>query len=71
MVLTDWNSKNKFQRISFYYFTDLSSFSHYVEYSNYRTRAIIGRSRFEAALVYKPQILGFKKESRINVRSAS
>ena len=37
----------------------------------YRTRAIITRSRFEAALVYKPQILGFKKESRINGRSAS
>ena len=29
---------------------------------NYRTRAIIGRSRFEAALVYKPQILGLKNE---------
>ena len=28
----------------------------------YRTRAIIGRSRFEAALVYKPRILGFKSE---------
>ena len=25
---------------------------------SYRTRAIIGRSRFEAALVYKPRILG-------------
>ena len=39
--------------------------------TEYRTRAIITRSRFEAALVYKPQILGFKKESRINGRSAS
>ena len=28
----------------------------------YRTRAIIGRSRFEAALVYKPWILGVKNE---------
>ena len=28
----------------------------------YRTRAIIGRSRFEAALVYKPHILGLKNE---------
>ena len=28
----------------------------------YRTRAIIGRSRFEAALVYKPRILGLKGE---------
>ena len=30
--------------------------------SIYRTRAIIGRSRFEAALVYKPRILGLKSE---------
>ena len=37
----------------------------------YRTRAIISRSRFEAALVYKPQILSFKKESRNNGRSAA
>ena len=28
----------------------------------YRTRAIIGRSRFEATLVYKPRILGLKNE---------
>ena len=28
----------------------------------YRTRAIIGRSRFEAALIYKPSILGLKNE---------
>ena len=28
----------------------------------YRTRAIIGRSRFEAALIYKPRILGLKNE---------
>ena len=28
----------------------------------YRTRAIIGRSQFEAALVYKPRILGLKNE---------
>ena len=28
----------------------------------YRTRAIIGRSRFEAALVYKPRILDLKNE---------
>lgn len=28
----------------------------------YRTRAIIDRSRFEAALVYKPRILGLKNE---------
>ena len=30
--------------------------------NTYRTRAIIGRSRFEAALVYKPRILGLKNE---------
>jgi hypothetical protein len=30
----------------------------------YRTRAIISRSRFEAALVYKPRILSFKKVYR-------
>ena len=30
--------------------------------TKYRTRAIIGRSRFEAALVYKPRILGLKNE---------
>ena len=29
---------------------------------NYRTRAIIGRSWFEAALIYKPRILGLKNE---------
>ena len=29
---------------------------------NYRTRAIIGRSQFEAALVYKPRILSLKNE---------
>ena len=28
----------------------------------YRTRAIIGRSRFEAALAYKPRILGLNNE---------
>ena len=28
----------------------------------YRTRAIISRFRFEAALVYKPRILGLKNE---------
>ena len=28
----------------------------------YRTRAIIGRSQFEAALVYKTRILGLKSE---------
>ena len=28
------------------------------------TRAIIGRSRFEAALVYKPRILGLKNEEK-------
>ena len=28
----------------------------------YRTRTIITRSRFEAALVYKPQILSLKNE---------
>ena len=28
----------------------------------YRTRAIIGRSRFEAAIVYKPRILVLKSE---------
>ena len=28
----------------------------------YRTRAIIGRSQFEAALVYKPRILGLKNK---------
>ena len=39
------------------------------KYHIYRTRAIIRRSRFEAALVYKPRILGFKKESRNNGRS--
>ena len=37
----------------------------------YRTRAIISRSRFEVALVYKPRILSFKKESRNNGRSAA
>ena len=31
-------------------------------FSEYRTRAIIGRSRFEAALVYKPRILSLKNE---------
>ena len=30
--------------------------------TTYRTRAIIGRSRFEAALIYKPRILGLKSE---------
>ena len=30
--------------------------------SIYRTRAIIGRSLFEAALVYKPRILVLKSE---------
>ena len=34
--------------------------AHY--YANYRTRAIIGRSQFEAALVYKLRILGLKIE---------
>ena len=29
---------------------------------DYRTRAIIGRSRFEAALIYKPRILGLKNK---------
>ena len=33
-----------------------------MHFSEYRTRAIIGRSRFEAALVYKPRILGLKNE---------
>jgi hypothetical protein len=31
-------------------------------WNRYRTRAIIGRSWFEAALVYKPRILGLKNE---------
>ena len=31
-------------------------------YHKYRTRAIISRSQFEAALVYKPQILSLKNE---------
>ena len=31
-------------------------------FSIYCTRAIIGRSRFEAALVYKQRIIGFKNE---------
>ena len=39
---------------------------HRSEYENlgflYRTRAIIGRSRFEAAFVYKLRILGLKIE---------
>ena len=30
--------------------------------TNYRTRAIITRSRFETTLVYKPRILGLKNE---------
>ena len=30
--------------------------------SIYRTRAILGRSRFEAALIYKPRILDLKNE---------
>ena len=34
-------------------------------------RAIISPSRFEAAHVYKPRILSFKKESRNNGRSVS
>ena len=34
---------------------------HFIEMI-YRTRAIISRSRFEAALVYKPRILGLKNE---------
>ena len=38
---------------------------------NYRTRAIISRSRFEAALVYKPQILSLKKVFCIISRSAA
>jgi hypothetical protein len=37
----------------------------------YRMRAIISRSRFEAALVYKPRILSLKKESRNNGRSVA
>ena len=32
--------------------------SHFI----YRTRAIISRSRFEAALIYKPRILSLKNE---------
>ena len=32
------------------------------EPSEYRTRAIISRSQFEAALVYKPRILSLKNE---------
>jgi hypothetical protein len=39
--------------------------------TKYRTRAIISRSRFEAALVYKPRILSFKKELRNIGRSAA
>ena len=31
-------------------------------FSEYRTRATISRSRFEAALVYKPRILSLKNE---------
>jgi hypothetical protein len=38
---------------------------------SYRTRAITSRSGFEAALVYKPRILSFKKESRNNGRSGA
>ena len=30
--------------------------------TTYRMHAIIGRSRFEAAVVFKPRILGLKKE---------
>ena len=37
-------------------------FKKHPSFSIYRTRAIIGRSRFEAALVYKPRILGLKNE---------
>ena len=35
-----------------------------VRYSaiQYHTRAIIGRSQFEATLVYKPRILGLKNQ---------
>ena len=33
-----------------------------IAYIIYRTRAIISRSRFEAALVYKPRILSLKIE---------
>ena len=40
------------------------NFVAFLEYMNfkYRTRAIISRSRFEAALVYKPRILSLKNE---------
>jgi hypothetical protein len=41
------------------------------KYSKYSTRAIISRSRFEAALVYNQRILSFKKESRNNGPSAA
>ena len=37
----------------------------------YRTRAILTRSRFEAALVYKPRILSLKKVSSNTSRSAA
>ena len=39
---------------------DYKVFTNCMFHLKYRTRAIIGRSRFEAALVYKPRILGFK-----------
>ena len=39
-------------------FHELKQWDHF----RYRTRAIIGRSRFEAALVYRPRILGLKSE---------
>ena len=39
-----------------------SQYNKALEYKAYRTLAIISRSRFEAALVYKPRILGLKNE---------
>jgi hypothetical protein len=38
---------------------------------DYRTRAIISHSQFEAHLVYKPLILSFKKVSFITNQSAA
>jgi hypothetical protein len=38
---------------------------------DYRMRAIISHSRFEAALVYKPRILSLKKVSCNTSRSAA
>ena len=46
----------------YFYCTTMAEISKKLSKIYYRTRAIISRSRFEAALVYKPRILGLKNE---------